>query len=868
MICDTEGNIWLGSVNKGISILNPRSGKITNYQHNPSNAVSLPSNSVWSFCQTKDQVMWIGTHGGGLSYFDAANQTFHHFQHDPNNPKSISNNKIIRILEDNQGMLWVGTAGNGVDRFNRETNSFEHFDIDATKAGSLSNQYVLSIYQDKKGTIWIGTASGLNKYIPESNSFTSYKESDGFPNDMIYGMLEDSDGNLWISTNEGLVKFNPTSETITHYTEADGLQSNEFNFGAYYQNESGEMFLGGINGFNIFRPEEIKKNNYIPPVVLTDFQLFNKAVSIDSSSFLKTHINLAESITLSYKESVLFFEFAALNYTNSKSNEYAYKLDGFDDEWNYIGNRRTATYTNVPPGEYTFRVKGTNNDKVWNEEGHALKLIITPPLWQELWFQIVIGLCLLSIAYGLYRSKIKSIKAKSGELEELVTARTSEILRKNEEVERAYNNIQQLNQIGYQITSTFSVEKILEISYDSVNQLLDAACFGIGIFNEERQVLEFPMFIERGERLGYSYDIVDAENLLSGWCFINQKPIMINDIDTEYSQYLANKPAPVVGDLPQSVIYIPLSIPTKKIGVMTIQTFEKNAYNDFQLSLMEGLALYIATAIENANAYTFIEQQGEVLKKANTAIHSSIRYAKRIQNAILPPTSVINGIVAESFIFYKPRDIVSGDFYWFASSENKRFIAAVDCTGHGVPGGFMSMIGNQLLNEIVFRRGISRPDLILDALNTGIVATLRQDRNAMRDGMDLSLCVIDYEEKKIEFAGANNPLFYVKDNTPHFVKGSKSGIGGSIAKKVKEFNLQEIPFDESATYFLYTDGYQDQFGGSEGRKFLGKNFRNFLYEHHQKSMDELGALLENQLTEWMRGKHRQIDDILVIGFRL
>ncbi|MGB0523317.1 MAG: two-component regulator propeller domain-containing protein [Flammeovirgaceae bacterium] len=875
MLVDHQGLVWVGSTSKGISVLNPKTNRFTHYRHNPNDPTSLPNDNIWAIYQTRDQVIWVGTYGGGLAYFDPVKKSFFRYTHDPENENTIGSNQVLRILEDQQGDLWLGVSGSGLDRFDRKTKQFEHFKSDPLKEGFLSNKYVLSIHEDRKGNIWAGTAAGLNKLDRKTKTFQRYKEANGFPNGMIYGILEDKDGFLWLSTNLGIIKFNPESEEVLAFTEADGLQSNEFNFGAYYQNKAGELFFGGINGYNVFKPQDITKNTVVPPILMTDFKLFNKAVPIHPKSYLKQHINLTEEITLSHKESVIFFEFAALNYTQAHKNEYAYKLEGFDEYWNYIGTRRNATYTNLPPGSYTFRVKGSNNDQVWNDEGVSIKLNITPPLWKELWVQVLAVLFVIGLAYFIYRSKISGIKSQGQELERLVNERTKEILEKNQaifqqkqEIEAAYQNVHVLNQIGYQITATFSVEMILETSYDLVNQVLDASCFGIGLYNEEHNSLEFPIFIERGKRLGYNYDLVDAENRLSAWCFIHQKPILINDVEVEYTNYLPKKLVPVVGDLPLSVIYVPLTLPNKKIGVITIQSFKKNAYNDFHLKLIEGLALNIATAVDNANAYNYIEAQSEVLKKANQSINSSMRYALRIQQAMLPQPQVIQSIVPEHFIFYKARDIVGGDFYWFAQTDNKRFIAAVDCTGHGVPGGFMSMIGNQLLNEIVFRRHIYEVDEILRTLDLGIKKTLQQDQTASRDGMDLSICMIDDEHKIISFAGANNPLFYVSNHEGHLVKGAKAGIGGFSTKKEKKFEKHQLPLDKSATYFLYTDGFQDQFGGKEGRKYLGKPFREFLLTHHHKPMNEINQLLEEELQNWKGPNQKQIDDILVIGFRV
>ena len=240
---------------------------------------------------------------------------------------------------------------------------------------------------------------------------------------MIYGILGDEEGNLWLSTNKGLSRFNPQEETFRNYDINDGLQSSEFNYNAYYKSKSGELFFGGINGFNVFYPKDIKDNPNIPPVVITDFQIFNKSVPVGQdeggSSILTNSISETKAIQLSHKDNVISFEYVALDYAAPEKNEYAYIMEGLENEWNYVGKRRYATYSKLPPGEYTFRVKGSNNDGVWNEEGASINIIISPPLWETWWFRITSIVAILAFSLGAYKARTYSIKKRSEQLKEI-----------------------------------------------------------------------------------------------------------------------------------------------------------------------------------------------------------------------------------------------------------------------------------------------------------------------------------------------------------------------------------------------------------------------------------------------------------------
>jgi serine phosphatase RsbU (regulator of sigma subunit) len=265
-----------------------------------------------------------------------------------------------------------------------------------------------------------------------------------------------------------------------------------------------------------------------------------------------------------------------------------------------------------------------------------------------------------------------------------------------------------------------------------------------------------------------------------------------------------------------------------------------------------------------------ILKQKQIIEAKNQSITESINYAKRIQEATLPRIEEIRKAFPESFVFYKPRDIVSGDFYWFSQKEkegkSQYVLTAVDCTGHGVPGAFMSLIGNDLLHEIVNARAEVQPDRILEELHLGVRRALRQGENQSRDGMDLALCLIEAEKGQLTFAGAKNPLIYFKNGEMHLVKGDKFPIGGVQLEAERKFTPHLIPLEKGMTFYIFTDGYQDQFGGADGMKFMSKRFRNLLAEIHTLDLETQSKILETRFQEW-KAERPQVDDILVIGWR-
>jgi len=757
---EKNGLLWIGT-NNGLNSFDRKRGEFTLYQHDPTDNNSLPSNKISSISIEDNGIIWIGTAAEGICKFDRNTEAYTRYKREPDCINCLSGNRVKALYEDDYGALWIATnkgldkldketgvitnyrsdpnnefsilfgilkaiyedshgklwilmASHGINMFDRDTEKFIHYKHDPNNKHSISNNKVRSVYEDVDGFLWFSTlGGGLNKFDRTTEQFTHYRMKDGLPSDVIYGLLGDENGNIWMSTNNGISKFNIESQTFKNYDVSDGTQSNEFSTGAYYKGYDGEMFFGGINGFNVFYPDSIEYNTVIPDIVITGFQIFNKEVGIVNESqkdtadfFLNKHIEQTDTIVLSYKHSVFSFEFAALHFAMAERNEYAYMMEGFDAGWNYIGTRRYATYTNLDPGKYLFKVKGSNTDGIWNEKGKSIRLIITPPFWQTWWFKLSTVLFIIAGIFSYIKIRERSLKRQKKMLEEKVVIRTKQLI-----------------------------------------------------------------------------------------------------------------------------------------------------------------------------------EQKEIVEEKNRDITDSIQYASNIQRAILPKDEELDSAIPNHFVFFKPRDIVSGDFYWFTEKRNLIFIGACDCTGHGVPGAFLSMIGNDLLNQIIIENNVDEPGKILTYLNQGIKAvfTRKDEEQRARDGMDIALAVFDKELRTVQFAGAQNPLLLIRaENSSakevgekimsangyslNAITGDRTSIGGRTEFDY-QFTNHRVELEKNDSIYLFSDGYADQFGGNKGKKFSTRRFKELLLQVQHLDMPEQKEMINKTNFEWME-REEQIDDILVIGIKV
>lgn len=691
---DSKGNFWIGTDGGGLALMDKETGKFEIFQNNPGNPASLSNNRVWTIYETQKGKLLIGTFGGGINVYNYHNQQFERFKHNPLLENSISNDFITSFYQDQHGDVWVGTFGGGLNRWSPTTGYFTHYKQMPGNVKSISNNRVYAINQDTQGQLWIGTKDGLNLYNPKKQEFRRFNQADGLPNNVVMGILASDNNELWISTNKGLARFSTTDFNVKNYDVDDGLQGNEFLVGAHHKAKDGMFFFGGVNGLNAFFPSQIQFNEQPPGLVITEFKLFNQVVEFNRSDILHKPIEFVEQINLKHNQNSFSFDFAALHFSKPHKNRYAYRLVHFNNNWvNVSAARRFVSYTNIDPGEYIFELKASNSDGTWAQTPRRIKIVITPPVWETIWFRILAGITLIALIVLWYRLRVRSIEQKNKKLEEIVQLRTQEIVKQKNEIE---------------------------------NQAIE--------LSEKNQELNF---------------------------------------------------------------------------------------------------------------------QKDEIQKQNELITSSIRYAQTIQSAILPILENTQKYL-RSFVIFKPKDIVSGDFYWFGQQLHNQkmylYYAVVDCTGHGVPGAFMSMIGSRLLNEIVLEKKQTETNTILELLDQGVKKSLKQQQSENNDGMDLCMVRIEYPIENhavIQFTGAKRPLFYMHQSNIYTAKPDRRSIGGKTKRiEPAPFTAQEIFVQKGNFMVLSTDGYTDQNNpersriGTAGFVDLLQQVKNMTPENMQHAFEQ------------------------------
>ncbi|NQZ90368.1 MAG: diguanylate cyclase [Saccharospirillaceae bacterium] len=463
---DRQGNLWTGT-DAGLDYFNTETEQFTHYRHQPDDINSLSGDFVFIIIEDSQDNLWMGTNKG-LNYFNTKTAQFTHYRHQVNIPNSLSNDNVFGLVEDRQGNLWIGTD-EGLNFFNKNTKKFTHYRHNPSKSDSLSHDNVESIIEDNRGNLWIGTDEGLNLFNKKTEKFKRYTTQNGLPSNIIYGIEEDNQGFIWLTTNHGLSRLDTKTGKFQNYDVGDGLQSNEFSGNASFKSKSGELFFGGNNGFNRFYPENIVDDIQLPKVVITEMMLLNNTVPIipinnvrhnnidttvspskNKARFsLNQVINETKAITLTYQENIVAFEFSALHFSNPKKNQYAYQLVGWNEDWvsTDYKNRR-ATFTNLPYGDYIFRVKASNADGYWNEVGTSLQIKVLPPPWKTWWAYTIYGLFLLSLVFTFIHSQRKKVifeRKVNAQLEDKVIERTSQLQYKTEELQKSIMMLEEMS---------------------------------------------------------------------------------------------------------------------------------------------------------------------------------------------------------------------------------------------------------------------------------------------------------------------------------------------------------------------------------------------------------------------------------------
>lgn len=630
MLMDSKGNFWVGTRNDGLYRYNKQTGQYKHYEPDNTNPRALCHNMVRSIIESSEKEIWVCT-DGGINKYNPDTDDFIAFRNDPSNPNSLSSNNINFIKESQDGIFWVGTFGRGLNRWDRKQNRLKHYLYQPNNPNCISNNNVLCMVETEPGLYWIGTSEGLNRFDSGKEEFKIYTVKDGLPNNFIYHILKDDHNNLWMSTNNGITKFTPSSETFRSYDVNDGLQGNEFNMGAAFKSRRGEMFFGGVNGLNAFYPDSVKDNPHIPPIVITDYKKFDVSVKLPES------INEIDQIELSYRDNFFGFEFAALDFTAPGKNQYMYKLEGFDEQWINCGNRRYASYTNLDGGDYVFRVMGSNNDGVWNEEGASIRLTIVPPFWKTWPFRIIIGLLIVAVAFMGYRVRVKSIEDQNRRLERQVTERTQQLILKTSQLEKT--NLM-INAINSEINFVDVLNAILKET--KVIEGVDRA--GVLVLDSDQQSYAFKASI------GIDYDEIRNIRITPEEA---EKRYMTNSIEIYEDIYIVKSVHGRPAEEKFSHVAPSMSMLVTRIRVNDViegylildNIHNENAFDEQDLQLLRNLKAHIKSAFIKGRMLDDLQKKNQqiteqllTLEKLNNEIqlaNEKIREADKLKSDFL-----------------------------------------------------------------------------------------------------------------------------------------------------------------------------------------------------------------------------------------
>jgi len=888
LAAENENIIWIGTID-GLCRYNKLKNEYLNLYEDANNPNSLSNARIRSIVCGKNGEIWIGTYAGGVNKVEYINENFviTRYLKDETSTNTLISNQTNVVKQDSKGNLWVGTSG-GLCYMKLENGVpvYENFIADDENVeGSLTNKYITDIYEDKEGNIWISTSEGLNKYLPETNNFKQYlnttagtdvteinaintlspaedgnlwigtdgsglfhfntktgeftKYSDNsFKTSNISAILTDKQNNLWISTSTGITVFDIENQKYTYYGITDGLTETGFNRNSAAITSKGDLYFGNISGITYIQPDKIELNQHIPQIVLTEFKIFNTSFFQNQNSFCTLTPSNLNEITLSYKDYVISFEFASLDFTDPTKNMYRYKMEGFNDEWIDFGTKRYATFTNLPSGTYNLQIQGTNNDGIWSDENTSISIKVTvkPPFWETVWFySIVLIIIVLSIYLFIKRREAK-LRHEKDVLEQKVKERTKEVENQKEEI---------LCQAKALEDSNVELEKLSIVASKTDNAVVIMDSTG----NFEWVNSGFSRLY--GWKNLEHFVMVRGSNVLNGDFCNSTKEALRKCLETKETVFSKNE---VKG------------FDNKPIWVQTTWTPIINEYD------MISKIIAIDSDISDVKkAEIEIKAQNEIITQHNENIKGSIKYAQTIQRAILPSVRHFEKF-ADYFIIYYPKDIVSGDFYWYYQTEKYHFIVVSDCTGHGVPGAFMSMIGSRLLDGIITERKFFEPKQILSLLNSELSEALNQKESENRDGMDLCLVRIEKTDKteiEVVFEGSKRELIYYKkdDNKINKIKGSRKRIGGVMTSRIEEeFENKVLSLKHGDVLYLTTDGYTDQCNIDRIR-FGTKRFVRNLEKIKDLPLNDQKQILENDLNNWQINS-QQRDDITMLAIKL
>jgi ligand-binding sensor domain-containing protein/serine phosphatase RsbU (regulator of sigma subunit) len=825
IVKDKAGNLWFGTESGGVSKY--EGDAFINY----TDALGLGSTVIWSMLEDKNGNLWFATNGGGMSKYDGKSFTNY------TTAQGLVSNTIWGTFEDRAGNLWFGSQGSGVSVFDGKTF------VNYTTSQGLPSNSIHCILEDSKGNFWIGTSEGASCF--NGKSFTNYSISQGLSDNIIKAILEDKDGNLWFGTDDGLSRYD--GKIFTNYTTVNGLASNIVS--SIFEDRIGNLWIGTEKGLNYLSKKQLEGKNE---------QLFTTFTILDGlpDNYVTQIEELPnEKIVVGTNQGLAIF----------KPSIQLHKLQE-------LGVFNTTT---------GFPVKDINSGP------HSLLKDSKGIFW------IATG----SDKTGLVRFDYNAIR--QNQKPPLVKIQNIKIDEENVCWEYLLNNLQAKKNVPIQIASDSLMQpfdslsllipqfwafgksvpkntldnqqaRFSDIRFDGITKFYPLPQNLVLPYNHNQISFEFAAIEpSRPGLMQYQYMLKGYDKT---WSPVSDKTsVSFGHMDEgSYTFYL--KAQGPDGKWCDPIVYTFKVLPPWWRTWWMYLSYVAIGVGFFLLALWWNGRRLRAKAreldMEVKKATAIISDQKAIVEERNERITDSINYAQRIQDAILPGSDFINSLFDDYFIYFQPKDIVSGDFYWVGEKDDKIIVAAVDCTGHGVPGALMSMIGNTLLNEIINEKGIVDSGEILNHLRNDVIRALKQSdaEGSQQDGMDIALCVWDRTKNSLQFSGAHNPLYHFRDGVLTVYKGERQHIG-YVKGEFQPFEKISIEIQKGDTVYIFSDGFVDQRGEIEKRKFYSARFQKLLTSIQHEPMMKQKEILKNTFNEW-KGNVDQFDDVLVLGIRL